>query len=148
MYSEALGALRTKYAGCALDVIRTHDSHGDEVIRYGYYPREAAVQSRKRSASMVQDSQPGSSVAGAAGGEAGVGGPSKMPRRGGARKMSRSELICCDANLADKETFEETEDEMEVDTEVDTETETGTGRAVLLLEETETETDDDDELYN
>ncbi|KAF7511943.1 hypothetical protein GJ744_003176 [Endocarpon pusillum] len=161
MYSEALRALRTKYARFALDVIRTHDSHGDEVIRYGYYPREAAVQSRKRSASMVQDSQPGSSVAGAAGvghggdsgGGAGEGGPSKMPRRSGARKMSRSEMICCDANATDKETFEETEDEMEVDTEMETETETER-EVVVVSSDTETETeaqaqtDDDDDLYN
>ena len=155
MYYEALRAHKAKYAGFALDVIRTHDSHGDEVIRYGYYPREAAVQSRKRSASMVQDSQPGSSIARAAGvgsGDAGEGGPSKMPRRSGARKMSRSELICCDASSTDKETYVDTEDEMDVDTEMETETEREEAVVVESDIETETQTetedDDDDDLYN
>lgn len=148
LYSQAVLSLECKYAGFALDVIRAHDSYGEEVIRYGYYPREAAIQSCKRSASLGQGSRQGSAavVAGAAGvggADAGQGRASKMPRRTGPRKMSRSELICCDANLTDKETFVETEDEMETETE----TEKGKDEAVVVVE-TETETEDDDDLYN
>ena len=130
-------------------MIRTHDSYGDEVIRYGYYPREAAVQSRKRSASMIQDSRQGASavVAGAAGVGgvgAGEGGPSKMPRRTGPRKMSRSELICCDVSSTDKETFVDTEDEGDTETE----TEKEKNEVVLVESDTETEDNDEDDLYN
>ena len=89
-------SLELAYQGFALDAIRTHDSYGDEVVRYGYYPRLAAIQSRKRSASVVQDSQ----EVGAGAGE----GPNKMPRT---RKMSRSEMVC----------FDETSSEMQTETE-------------------------------
>ncbi len=154
MYSQAVFSLESRFAGFALDVIRTHNSYGEEVIRYGYYPREAAVQSRKRSASMVQDSPQGSSVlaAGVGGTDAEEGGPSKMPRRSGPRKMSRSELICCDASSTDKENFVQTEDE----TETETETEKGKGKQPLVVVESETEAEtevndvdeDEDDLYN
>jgi hypothetical protein len=81
------------YHGFALDAIQTHDSFGDEVIRYGYYPRLAAIRSRKRkrSASVaVEDSQDAFVAAGA-----GVRG--KFPRP---RKMSRSEMVCLDETSA------------------------------------------------
>ncbi len=138
-------------------MIRTLDSYGDEVIRYGYYPRLAAIQSRKRSASMIQDSRQGSSIfaaaagaAGAGGADAEEGGPSKMPRRSGPRKMSRSELICCDASSTDKETFVQSGDEAGTETETETEKE----QAVLVESGSETETEgndedeDEDDVYN
>jgi hypothetical protein len=86
------------YHGFALDAIQTYDSFGDEVIRYGYYPRLAAVRSRKRkrSASVaVEDSQDAFVAAGV--GVGGEGGPSKFPRP---RKMSRSEMVCLDETSA------------------------------------------------
>jgi hypothetical protein len=86
-----LKPIEQSYAGFALNAIRTHDSRGQVVIRYGYYPRLAALQSRKRSASAVEDSQ--DAGGGGEGEGEGEGSSSKVPRL---RKMSRSELVCFD----------------------------------------------------
>jgi hypothetical protein len=91
MHRDAVQSLEAAFEGFALDIIRTHDSCGEEVIRYGYYPRLAAIQSRKRSASVVVDSQDG-----------GAGGrSSKTPRL---RKMSRSQMVCFDETSSETQT--------------------------------------------
>jgi hypothetical protein len=100
-YDEAVKSLELEYKGFALDIIRTQDSFGNEVVRYGYYPRLASVQNRKRSASVFQDEED-------AGAGAGGEGPSKMPRT---RKMSRSEMVCLDETSSEMQT--ETEDSFE-----------------------------------
>jgi hypothetical protein len=91
-------SLERAYDGFALDAIRTHDSFGEEVIRYGYYPRLAAIQSRKRSASVLHGSEDDTGA-----------GANKMLRT---RKMSRSEMVRFD------ETSSETQTETVLDSDV------------------------------
>lgn len=115
MTKEALKSIELSFADFALDAIRTHDSCGEQVIRYGYYPNLAARQSRKRSASAVEYSQ--DAVAGDAAAASGVGGQgssSKVPRL---RKMSRSEVVCFD------ETSSETQPETALDSDEEEEEE-------------------------
>ncbi len=97
-------SLEATFKVFALDAIRTHDSFGEEVIRYGYYPRLAAIQSRrKRSASVVEGSQDAGAAAGAGVGEG--GGRNKMART--TRKMSRSEMVCFDETASSETRSEE-----------------------------------------
>ncbi len=105
MAKEALKLIEPSLPGLALDAIRILDSRGEQVIRYGYYPRLAAHQSRKRSASAVEPSQ--DAAAGVAEGGS-HGSSSKVPRL---RKMSRSEMVCFD------ETSSETQPETVLDSE-------------------------------
>lgn len=112
---DAVTSLEQTYRGFALDAIRTHNSFGDEIIRYGYYPRLAAIQSRKRSASVAgmgqgsQQAAPAAAGAGAggiAGGlEAGKGRPNTLPRP--TRRMSTSELVCFDESSSEVQTQSE-----------------------------------------
>jgi hypothetical protein len=125
-------SLELAHHGVSLDAIRTLDPFGSEVVRYGYYPRLAAVQNRrKRPASVVMGSDDlGNPVSGN-----GEEGPNNKTARTTTtttttaatkatprRKMSRSDIVC----------FDETSSETHADADV----------------ETAVESTDEDDLYD
>ena len=114
MTKDAVTSLEQTYNGFALDAIHTDDSFGSDVVRYGYYPRLAAVQSRKRSAPVagfvdqetrIQGAGAGAG-AGADVGACGEAGLDKLPGRT-TRKMSMSKLVCFDESSSDAQTQSE-----------------------------------------
>lgn len=88
MVAAANAAFAT-YKDYELDAIRTYDSTGNAVTRYGWYPLLVPRPSRKRSASVaLEDSQDDD--------DAGAGDEGRLHKRPHARKMSTSELVCFD----------------------------------------------------
>lgn len=102
MTKDAVMSIERTYNGFALDSIHTEDAFGSDVVRYGYYPRLAAIQSRKRSAAVAGVVEQGARRQ-HAGGEAGL---EKLSART-MRKMSRSELVCFDESSSDAHTQSE-----------------------------------------